>query len=104
MKTSGFNIEDTHLTDIDRIERLFAIITIAFTWAYLVGIYKDANIKPIRILKNGRRAQDSSSTPLMNDNQTSQEETWSSWLVSFTSANTLAALQPIDYQLECRKW
>ncbi|MBQ8265390.1 MAG: transposase [Bacteroides sp.] len=23
MKTSGFNIEDTHLTDIDRIERLF---------------------------------------------------------------------------------
>ena len=75
MKTSGFNIEDTHLTDIDRIERLFVIITIAFTWAYLVGIYKDANIKPIRILKNGRRAQDSSSTPLMNDNQTSQEET-----------------------------
>lgn len=57
MKTGGFNIEDTHLTDIDRIERLFAVMTIAFTWAYLVGIYKDANIKPIRILKNGRRAK-----------------------------------------------
>lgn len=57
MKTSGFNIEDTHLADIDRIERLFALMTIAFTWAYLVGIYKDANIKPIRILKHGRRAK-----------------------------------------------
>ena len=57
MKTSGFNIEDTHLTDIDRIERLFALMTIAFTWAYLVGIYKDANICPIRFLKHGRRAK-----------------------------------------------
>jgi len=57
MKTSGFNIEDTHLANIDRIERLFAIMTIAFTWAYLVGIYKDENIKAIRILKHGRRAK-----------------------------------------------
>ena len=57
MKTSEFNIEDTHLADIDRIERLFAIMTIAFTWAYPVGIYKDTNIRPIRILKHGRRAK-----------------------------------------------
>ena len=57
MKTSGFNIEDTHLTDIDRIESLFALMTIAFTWAYLVGIYKDANICTIRFLKHGRRAK-----------------------------------------------
>ena len=32
-------------------------MTIAFLWAYLVGIYKDAYIKPIRILNNGRRAK-----------------------------------------------
>lgn len=57
MKTSGFNIEDTHLADIERIERLFAVMTIAFLWAYLVGIYKDSYIKPIRILSNGRRAK-----------------------------------------------
>ena len=57
MKTGGLNIEDTLLTNIDRIERLFAIMNIAFVWAYLVGIYKDANMKPIRILKNGRRAK-----------------------------------------------
>lgn len=56
MKSSGFNIEDTHLADIERIERLFAIVTIAFLWAYLAGIHKTLNVKPIRILKNGRKA------------------------------------------------
>ncbi|MBZ4657260.1 MAG: hypothetical protein PWQ53_468 [Bacteroidota bacterium] len=30
MKTSEFNLEDTHLTDIERIEKLVAIVTIAF--------------------------------------------------------------------------
>lgn len=53
---SGFNVEDTHLKDNQRIERLFAILTIAFLWAYLVGVFKDQNIRPIRTLNNGRRA------------------------------------------------
>jgi hypothetical protein len=57
MKTSGFNLEDTHLTDIERIEKLVAIVTIAFCWAYLVGIYLHENHKPIRILNNGRMAK-----------------------------------------------
>lgn len=38
MKSSGFNIEDTHLRDIDRIARLTAMVSIAFVWAYLVRI------------------------------------------------------------------
>ena len=57
MKTSGFNLEDTHLTEIERIEKLVAIVTIAFTWSYLVGIYLDEHVKQIRILKNGKRAK-----------------------------------------------
>lgn len=57
MKTSGFNLEDTHLTDIERIEKLVALVTIAFCWAYLVGIYLHEQIKPIRILKNGKKAK-----------------------------------------------
>lgn len=56
LKSSGFNVEDTHLADIDRIERLFAILTVAFLWAYLVGIFKDRFIKLIRTLNNGRKA------------------------------------------------
>lgn len=29
--TSGFNIEETHLQDIERIEKLFTLVIIAFT-------------------------------------------------------------------------
>lgn len=57
MKSSGFNIEDTHLRDRGRIARLLAIVCIALVWAYLVGEHKDIYIKPIRILKHGRRAK-----------------------------------------------
>jgi Transposase DDE domain len=57
LKTSGFNIEDTHLNDIDRIEKLFALVIIAFTWAYIVGVFLHENIKPIRTLNNGRMAK-----------------------------------------------
>ncbi len=57
MKSSGFNIEDTHLHDIERISRLVAMVCIAVVWAYLAGDYKDMNVKAIRILNNGRRAK-----------------------------------------------
>jgi hypothetical protein len=55
-KTKGFNIEDTHLSDIDRIDKLVAVIAIAFTWAYKAGIYVHENIKPIVIKKHKRKA------------------------------------------------
>ena len=57
MKSSGFNIEDPHLRDIDRIARLTAMVCIALVWAYLVGDHKDINVQPIRILKHGRKAK-----------------------------------------------
>lgn len=57
MKSSGFNIEDTHLRDMDRIARLLAMVCVALVWAYLVGEHKDMNIKKIRICKHGHRAK-----------------------------------------------
>ena len=57
MKSSGFNIEDTHMRDMNRIARLVAMVCMALVWAYLVGEHKDINIKPIRILKHGRKAK-----------------------------------------------
>jgi hypothetical protein len=57
LKSSGFNIEDTHLTDLIRIEKLFSIVMLAFAWAYIVGVFADKNVKAIRILKHGRRAK-----------------------------------------------
>jgi hypothetical protein len=56
MKSSGFNLEDTHLTDLERISKLLAVLAIAFVWAYLAGIDKHENIKPIKTKKHGRKA------------------------------------------------
>jgi len=56
MKTSGFNLEDTHLTDLERISKLIALISIAFVWVYRIGIDKHMNIKKIKFKKHGRRA------------------------------------------------
>ena len=56
LKSSGFNIEDTHMVHINRIEQLFGVVIIAYTWAYLVGIAANFKVKAIRVLNNGRRA------------------------------------------------
>ncbi|MDR2145443.1 MAG: IS4 family transposase [Tannerella sp.] len=55
-KTSGFNLEDTHVTHLDRLEKLVNLVMIAFVWCYKIGDYIDTKIKPIQIKKHGRRA------------------------------------------------
>ena len=54
MKTQGFNLEDTHLTEQERVELLMASVVVAFAWSYKVGDYID-EIKPIKIKSNNRR-------------------------------------------------
>jgi len=56
MKSSGFDIEKTHLQDIQRIEKLILLVMIAFVWCYKVGIYLH-QINPIKIKKHGRKAK-----------------------------------------------
>ena len=56
LKTSGFNLENTHVTHLDRLEKLTMLTMLAFTWCYLVGDFIDREIKPITIKKHGRRA------------------------------------------------
>ena len=56
MKSSGFNLEETHLTDLQRISKLLAVLAIAFVWAYLAGIDKHENFKQIKVKKHGRKA------------------------------------------------
>jgi hypothetical protein len=55
-KTKGFNIEDTHLSDTTRIDKLLVVVSIAFTWAYKAGIYVHEHIKPITIKAHHRKA------------------------------------------------
>lgn len=55
-KSRGFNLEDTHLTDSEKLSRLFALLTIALCWAYRTGQWLSDN-KPILIKTHGRKAQ-----------------------------------------------
>jgi transposase len=57
LKSSGFNIEDTHLTDLRRVEKLFSIVTVAFAWAYVVGVFANEKVGTIRSLKHGKQAK-----------------------------------------------
>lgn len=56
MKTGGFNLEDTHLTDLDRLSKLLCLICIAFAWVYQVGVFRNRYLKPIKVKKHGRKA------------------------------------------------
>jgi hypothetical protein len=56
-KSSGFHLEDTHITDYQRLNKLLLIVAIAFIWAYKVGIYRSQNIKKIEMKKHGRMAK-----------------------------------------------
>jgi len=57
MKTSGFNLEQTHLKDTERIARLFTLVMMAYTWAYLTGIQLHLKVKKIPLKSHGRRAK-----------------------------------------------
>lgn len=56
MKSSGFDIENTHLQDIKRVEKLILLVMVAFVWCYKVGIYLH-QLSPIKIKKHGRKAK-----------------------------------------------
>jgi len=55
-KSRGFNLEDTHMSDPQKIATLVAIVSIAFVWAYKIGEWIADNIKPIKIKKHQRKA------------------------------------------------
>jgi hypothetical protein len=56
LKSSGYNIEQTHLTDQNKISKLIAVLSMAFIWAYRIGLYLHKNVCPIKIKKHGRKA------------------------------------------------
>ena len=56
LKTRGFNFESTHLTDMERITRLVAVLAIAFSWCHITGEWAQTQ-KPIKIKKHGRKTK-----------------------------------------------
>lgn len=57
-KGRGFNLEDTHLTHLDRVSKLVTVCALAFCWAYHVGIKAvKQNPKKQKRKKHGRPQQ-----------------------------------------------
>jgi hypothetical protein len=56
LKTRGFRMEDTHITDPDKIEKVVFVLAVAFCWAYRVGDIQD-QIQAIEIKTHGRKAR-----------------------------------------------
>jgi hypothetical protein len=51
-KTRGFNLEDTHVTNLERSERLFALLVIALAWVVLVGEFV-SSLKRLKLKNHG---------------------------------------------------
>jgi Transposase DDE domain len=56
LKSRGFNFEDTHMVDAERIKKLLVLLTVAFCWAHKTGEWRYEQ-KPIAVKKHGRKAQ-----------------------------------------------
>ena len=56
LKSRGFCLEETHVTKRARLEKLLALMTVAFCWAYIAGEWL-ARTNPIKIKKHGRLAK-----------------------------------------------
>ena len=53
LKTRGFNLEDTHVTKEERLQKLFALLALAFAWCHQVGLWLQAQ-QPQKKKQHGR--------------------------------------------------
>lgn len=56
LKTRGYNFEDTHITEPERLDNLIAVLAITFAWHYRAGDIFNA-VEPIEIKSHGDRAK-----------------------------------------------
>jgi hypothetical protein len=54
LKSSGFDLEATHLKHLDRINTLLVVVSLAFLWALKVGEFVH-QFKPVPLKSHGRR-------------------------------------------------
>ena len=54
--TRGFCLESTHFTDVQRLSKLIALMSIALCWAIKTGEWLHQH-QPIKVKKHGRKAK-----------------------------------------------
>lgn len=55
LKTRGFCLEATHVTEPERLKKLLALVALAFCWAHVTGEWLSAQ-RPLPVKKHGRKA------------------------------------------------
>lgn len=55
LKTRGFRLEETHVVDLERLKKILALLTVAFCWAFKVGLWRIENREEIKLKKHGRK-------------------------------------------------
>jgi hypothetical protein len=53
LKSRGFRFEETHLTDLERIAKLLALLALATIWAFKIGEWLHEQV-PLTVKKHGR--------------------------------------------------
>jgi len=56
LKTRGFNLEETHMSNPQKLDTLFTILALAFVWSHSIGEWLNDK-EPIKTLKHGRKAK-----------------------------------------------
>ena len=57
LKSRGFNFEETHITDRNKIKKLIVLLAIGFCWAHRTGEWRCENEKQIKLKKHGRKGK-----------------------------------------------
>ena len=57
LKTTGFDLEATHLNQLQRLDTLLVLLMLALVWAHCIGETLHNTIKPIKRKKHGYLAQ-----------------------------------------------
>lgn len=56
MKERGFDLENTHLQDNEKLKKLVALVSIAYAFCASLGIYHHQKVKKIKTKNNGYKA------------------------------------------------
>lgn len=57
LKSRGFDLESTHLKDLEKLKKLVALVSIAFAFCSNLGLHHHLKIKPIPLKKHGYKAK-----------------------------------------------